>query len=161
MATLVEELGKLAAETIDRREQKVEEEKSRLRPHLEKEWKKLRSSAFNAAKTGNTYFAGTINTVACQFTVFKPQPSDVKVALPDELMAVNNDKGPQVSFAGAGGTLRPTFQFRFEFVDSVNKNLATLKRDRAAAEDKDKEEDAAATRVKMEQFFKMGQKGKE
>lgn len=160
MATLVEELGKLAAEAIDKREQKVEEEKGELRPHLEKEWKRLRSSAFNAAKNCKRVYICTVNFQACKFTVYEPVPSDVKVALPDELKAVNRGQGPVVSYS-CGHPLAPTFDLMINFGDSVDKNLATLKRDRAAAEDKDKEEDAAATRVKMEQFFKMGQKGKE
>lgn len=154
MATLTEELGKLAAEAIYKRGQQVEEEKSRLRPHLEKEWKKLRSSAVHAAKTGSIYFVGTIDTVACHFKVFKPQPCDVKVSLPDELMAVNKGKDTNVCFVRGSGGLAPVFELRIDFGDSVAKNLATLKRDRAAAENKERGEDAAAKRVKVEQKVK-------
>ena len=162
MATFTEELGKLAAEAIDKRAKKVEEEKGRLRPHIEKEWNRLRSEAVDAANSCDTEFVGTIETYACKFTVFKPLLSHVRASLPDELMAVNKGKGPGVCYARGHGTSIPTFELRFEFGDSVNENLAKLKRDRAAAEDKDKdkEEDAAAKRGKVEQKVKGEQKGK-
>ena len=152
MATFTEELGKLAAEAMYKREKKVEEEKGRLRPHLEQQWKMLRVHALNAAKEGNTVYEGTMTTDACKFTVFKPNGSNLRAALPDELKALNNSKGPAFSFFHGTDTLAPAFEIVIHFASTAAESLLKLKRDRVEAEENDKEEEeATAKRVKVEQ----------
>ena len=153
MATLTEELGKLAAEAIYNRAKKVEEEKGRLRPHLAQQWKALRIWALNAAKNCNTIYKGTMTTDACKFTVFTPTTSDVSAALPDELKALNKGQGPVVRpVAGNVGTCAPAFELVIHFASTTAESLVKLKRDRVAA--KDEEEEATAKKVKVEQSFK-------
>ena len=150
---LTDELGKLAAEAIYKREKKVEEEKGRLRPHLAQQWKMLRVHALDAAKEGNTVYEGTITTRECKFTVFRPSTSDVRAALPDELKALNSGQGPSLNFFGSSsGMLSPTFEIKIHFASTTAESLVKLKRDRVAA--KDEEEEATAKKVKVEQSFK-------
>ena len=149
MATLTKELGELAAEAIYNREQKIKEEKCRLRPHLAQQWEMLRILAVEAAKKGNTSYKGTMTLDACKFTVFEPKYPDLNAALPDELKALNKGNGPELTFLFGKGGL--AFDLVVNFTNSSSESLRKLKRDRAAAEDKDKEEE----------FFKEGQKVKD
>ena len=152
VCALVEELGKLAAEAIDKRDQKKEEEKVRLGPHLEEQWKKLRLHALNVAKDGNTIYQGIMYTSGCKFTVFKPDKWDVMWALPEELKAVKEGQGPDLNVIHGSTELAPSFEFSISFVAATGRNLAKLKRDRKGDKDKDKEEDATEKRVKVSPF---------
>tara|TARA_B100000787_G_C16150907_1_gene276528 strand:+ start:358 stop:837 length:480 start_codon:yes stop_codon:yes gene_type:complete len=154
MVTLEDELGKLAAGAIDKRDRKEQEEKVRLGPHLEKEWKTLRCMAVKAAEDGNQIYTGTITTCECKFTVFKPNTFDVRQALPAEIRALKNGQGPDLSVKFGSAELAPSFELTIHFAKATGQHLATLKRNREVAWDKldeDKEEDATAKGVKVGQ----------
>lgn len=157
MATFTEELAKLAAEALYEREHTEQEERSRLRAHLARQWKVLRNAVVGAAKNGCTTFKGTLTTNACQFSVFSPKVCHVEAALPDELKAMNESDESSLSifYDRGAGTHAPSFTLMIQFHDSAAKSLAKLKRDRAAAEGKDGGGDAAAKRVKAEQTAKV------
>ena len=76
----------------------------------------------------------------------------MRVALPDELKALNKGQGPVLSFARGVDTLAPAFEIVIHFATTMAESLVKLKRDRVAA--KDEEEEATAKKVKVEQKVK-------
>mgnify|MGYP001316545397 CR=1 FL=1 len=154
--TFADELGKVAAVALDKKERTKQVELEMLRTHLEEEWKRrMRNDAMLAAKAGKTAYTGRFKTAKCGFTVLQPTNIDVCGRLPDELRAMYKNNNVRISQKSeCAPSFWPEFDVTITFATQAAESLGKLKRERQAAEERDKA-DVSTKKVKAEPKVKV------
>ena len=151
--TFADELGKIAAVALDKKERVKEVELQTLRTHIAEEWKAMRNNVMSNAKAGLTSYNGRFKTIACNFKVLKPVRDDIVLSLPAELDAMYQNSCVSIGYV-SGPPSCPEFDVVITFYKEATRSLGQLKRDRKEAEKQDKA-DATAKKVKVEPKVKV------
>jgi hypothetical protein len=147
--TFADELGKVAAVALDEKERKKQVELETLRTNLEEEWRMMRNDAMLAAKAGKTTYTGRLKTARCGFKVLQPTNIDVCGRLPDELRAMYKNNNVSIYQKYGCPPFCPEFDVTITFATQAAESLGKLKRERQAAEERDKA-DVSTKKVKAE-----------